>query len=118
MNRLNQEASNSWQNIFFLQKECECYEEEVQPYRKTDYKPIIYICIYLYFVRALLGVLMLIFCICVLKTFFRKYINLSTKVFKNFIKKRYMLLIYAFRNLWKEWGDCNFQIFTELPVPP
>ena len=24
-------------------KECECYEEEVQPYRKTDYKPIIYI---------------------------------------------------------------------------
>ena len=22
--------------------ECECYEEEVQPYRKTDYKPIIY----------------------------------------------------------------------------
>ena len=21
----------------------ECYEEEVQPYRKTDYKPIIYI---------------------------------------------------------------------------
>ena len=26
-------------------EECECYEEEVQPYRKTDYKPIIYICI-------------------------------------------------------------------------
>ena len=24
-------------------KECECYEEEAQPYRKTDYKPIIYI---------------------------------------------------------------------------
>ena len=23
---------------------CECYEEEVQPYLKTDYKPIIYIC--------------------------------------------------------------------------
>ena len=23
--------------------EKECYEEEVQPYRKTDYKPIIYI---------------------------------------------------------------------------
>ena len=23
--------------------ENECYEEEVQPYRKTDYKPIIYI---------------------------------------------------------------------------
>ena len=22
---------------------CECYEEEVQPYRKTDYKPLIYI---------------------------------------------------------------------------
>ena len=22
---------------------CECYEEEVQPYQKTDYKPIIYI---------------------------------------------------------------------------
>ena len=22
---------------------CECYDEEVQPYRKTDYKPIIYI---------------------------------------------------------------------------
>ena len=26
-----------------IDKECECYEEEVQPYRKTDYKPIIYI---------------------------------------------------------------------------
>ena len=24
-------------------KDCECYEEEVQPYPKTDYKPIIYI---------------------------------------------------------------------------
>ena len=27
--------------------EWECYEGEVQPYRKTDYKPIIYICIQL-----------------------------------------------------------------------
>ena len=26
-----------------MEKDCECYEEEVQPYRKTDYKPIIYI---------------------------------------------------------------------------
>ena len=26
-----------------MEKECECYEEEVQPYRKTDYTPIIYI---------------------------------------------------------------------------
>ena len=26
-----------------MEKEYECYEEEVQPYRKTDYKPIIYI---------------------------------------------------------------------------
>ena len=26
-----------------MEKECECYEEEVQPYRKTDYKPILYI---------------------------------------------------------------------------
>ena len=26
--------------------DCECYEEEVQPYRKMDYKPIIYIYIY------------------------------------------------------------------------
>ena len=26
-----------------MEKERECYEEEVQPYRKTDYKPIIYI---------------------------------------------------------------------------
>ena len=25
-----------------MEKECECYEEEVQPYRKTDYKSIIY----------------------------------------------------------------------------
>ena len=25
-----------------MEKECECYEEEVQPYRKTYYKPIIY----------------------------------------------------------------------------
>ena len=25
-----------------MEKECECYEEEVQPYRKADYKPIIY----------------------------------------------------------------------------
>ena len=24
----------------------ECYEEEVQPYRKTDYKPMIYISLY------------------------------------------------------------------------
>ena len=24
-----------------MEKDCECYEEEVQPYRKTDYKPII-----------------------------------------------------------------------------
>ena len=30
-----------------------------------------------------------------------------------------LLLLYAFRDLWKEWGDSNFQIFfTELPVPP
>ena len=30
------------------------------------------------------------------------------------------LLLFAFRDLWKEWGDSNFQIFfsTELPVPP
>ena len=26
-----------------MEKDCECYEEEVQPYPKTDYKPIIYI---------------------------------------------------------------------------
>ena len=26
-----------------MEKECECYEEEVQPYQKTDYKLIIYI---------------------------------------------------------------------------
>ena len=26
-----------------MEKECECYEEEVQPYRKTDYKRMIYI---------------------------------------------------------------------------
>ena len=26
-----------------MNKECECYEEEVQPYWKMDYKPIIYI---------------------------------------------------------------------------
>ena len=25
-----------------MEKECECYEEEAQPYRKMDYKPIIY----------------------------------------------------------------------------
>ena len=25
-----------------MEKECECYEEEIQPYQKTDYKPIIY----------------------------------------------------------------------------
>ena len=25
-----------------MEKECERYEEEVQPYQKTDYKPIIY----------------------------------------------------------------------------
>ena len=30
-----------------------------------------------------------------------------------------LLLLFAFRDLWKEWGDSNFQIFfTELPVPP
>ena len=30
------------------------------------------------------------------------------------------MLLFAFRDLWKEWGDSNFQIFfsTELPVPP
>ena len=32
--------------INVLEKECECYEEKVQPYRKTDYKPIIYILCY------------------------------------------------------------------------
>ena len=26
-----------------MEKECECYEEEVQPYRKADYKLIIYV---------------------------------------------------------------------------
>ena len=26
------------------------------------------------------------------------------------------LLLYAFRDLWKEWGDSNFQIFTELSL--
>ena len=31
-----------------------------------------------------------------------------------------LMLLYAFRDLWKEWGDSNFHIFffTELPVPP
>ena len=33
-----------------MEKECECYEEEVQPYRKTDYKPIIYFFYYINFV--------------------------------------------------------------------
>ena len=28
-----------------MEKDCECYEEEVQPYRKIDYKPIIYLLI-------------------------------------------------------------------------
>ena len=32
---------------------------------------------------------------------------------------RGLLLLVAFQDLWKEWGDSNFQIFfTELPVPP
>ena len=26
-----------------MDKEYECYDEEVQPYRKTEYKPILYI---------------------------------------------------------------------------
>ena len=30
-----------------MEKECECYEEEFQPYRTSDYKPIIYIYIYI-----------------------------------------------------------------------
>ena len=32
----------------------------------------------------------------------------------------HLLLLFAFRDLWKECGDSNFQIFffTELPVPP
>ena len=29
-----------------------------------------------------------------------------------------LLLLFSFRDLWKEWGDSSFQIFTELPVPP
>ena len=30
-----------------------------------------------------------------------------------------MLLLFAFRDLWKEWGDSNFQIFFHrMPVPP
>ena len=38
-----------WQRRCSWQKEMkkECYEEEVQPYRKTDYKPIIYIYTYI-----------------------------------------------------------------------
>ena len=27
-------------------------------------------------------------------------------------------MLFSFRDLWKEWGDSNFQIFTELPVLP
>ena len=34
--------------------------------------------------------------------------------------KNNMCMLFAFRDLWKEWGDSNFQIFffTELPDPP
>ena len=35
--------------------ERECYEEEVQPYRKMDYKPIIYI-LYLYNIRIIMNI--------------------------------------------------------------
>ena len=31
---------------------------------------------------------------------------------------RVRLLLFAFRDLWKQWGDSDFQIFTEQPVPP
>ena len=30
------------EDVHDMEKECEWYEEEVQPYRKTDYTPIIY----------------------------------------------------------------------------
>ena len=30
------------EDVHDRKKECDCYEEKVQPYRKTDYKPIIY----------------------------------------------------------------------------
>ena len=34
------------------------------------------------------------------------------------IKMDVLLLLIAFRDQWKEWGDSNFQLFAELPVPP
>ena len=39
-----------------MEKECECYEEEVQPYQKIDYKPIIYMHIELPVPQQLTGV--------------------------------------------------------------
>ena len=28
------------------------------------------------------------------------------------------MLLFVFRDLWKEMGDSNFQLFAELRVPP
>ena len=48
--------------------EKECYEEEFQPYQKTDYKPIIYnshdssmFTVYLYVIRSKSGLLLKLF---------------------------------------------------------
>ena len=51
--------------------EKECYEEEVQPYRKMDYKPIIYI--YIIYNRK-----KLIFLLMLLRLQGRKYVAFST----------------------------------------
>ena len=36
----------------------------------------------------------------------------------NIFIQQSVCVIYAFRDIWNEWGDSNFQIFTELKVPP
>ena len=80
-----------------MEKECECYEEEVQPYRKTDYKPIIYIYIYI------LGDE----CVSLSKyALFRQW-----KIFKNFHSKVFSCLYYirTRRIIWTFW----IQIYSD-----
>ena len=36
-----------------------------------------------------------------------------TEAMERLLIKRFMLLLFAFRDLWKEWGDSNFQIFLQ-----
>ena len=96
-----------------MEKECECYEEEVQPYRKTDYKPIIYILIMKH-IHHLISTLYLMRFIEIMRVTYRTYPPRRCKDMTSLVHQRNNRVSIKKQYLSNPFGNTTIEAGTRL----